>query len=294
MDIQAIKTFIQVAKSESFLKAAQDLNYAQSTVTMQMQKLEKELGFPLFERIGRKNHITIAGKEFLVYAEKILNLTKRASIIGQDLKSMKGIIRIGILESLLFSRLLSVISVFSNNFPNLEINIKIGQTVELKELLKQNKLDVIYVSTDANVDPSLKCCLQNKEKLVFVASKTHPLAKSNKVSAQEIFDYPFIITEPTGFCYKLLSKISAQNNCTLSHSVVVDSVAAIKNLLPVVQSIAFLPEYSLNKSTDSNQLTVISTDITPQIYYSQFLCTRDKWISPFIEELILEIKKSYK
>ena len=83
MDTQAIKTFIQVANLGSFTKAAEELRYAQSTVTMQIQRLEEELGFPLFERIGRKSCLTPGGQNFLPKATQILRLLQEASAVTE-------------------------------------------------------------------------------------------------------------------------------------------------------------------------------------------------------------------
>ena len=292
MDIQNIKTFMCVAKLENYSKAAEELNYAQSTVTMQLQNLEKELGFQLFERIGRKNHLTLAGKEFLVYAEELLSLTEKIGFIWKDIKTLKGIIRIGILESLLFAKLLPVLSTFRKNFPNLEVNIKIGQTSELKELLKQNKLDIIYVSTDENTDPALNCCYKKRDELVFAVSPNHTLASSENIKTEEVFKYPFILTEPTGYCYKRLSEIAAEKNCTLQHGIVVDSISAIITLVNQGNSVAFLPKYSLKESIEQRKLAVVSSDLPSQFYYSQLLCNKGKWMSPFIHELISNIKEN--
>ena len=55
MNIRSLQTFIRVVELKSFTKAACELNYVQSTVTMQIQQLEKELGYPLFDRIGKKS-----------------------------------------------------------------------------------------------------------------------------------------------------------------------------------------------------------------------------------------------
>lgn len=293
MDIQSIKTFMYVAKHESFSKAAQELNYAQSTVTMQLQRLEKELGFPLFERIGRKNYLTPAGTEFLSYAEQILQLVEQAGSISYDLRSTKGIIKIGILESLLFSGFLSVIASFKKNFPNIDVNIKIGHSTDLMELLKQNKLDIIYISTDKLVDPALNCCFKNEEELVFAASVSHPLTSGKNLSAETIFDYSFVVTEPTGYCYKQLNKISTQNKCFLKQSMVINSVAAVKEMLLKGDYIAFLPKYALMDAVENKELTILSTKFPKQTYYTQILCAKNKWLSPFIKELIDEIKKSY-
>lgn len=54
MEIKNIKTFLKVSATQNFSKAAQQLGYSQSAVTIQIQQLEKELGIPLFERIGKK------------------------------------------------------------------------------------------------------------------------------------------------------------------------------------------------------------------------------------------------
>ena len=74
MEIRHLKTFLGVAKALSFNKAAEHLNYAQSSVSAQIQALEEELGVQLFDRLGRRILLTEAGIRLLDYAEKILQL----------------------------------------------------------------------------------------------------------------------------------------------------------------------------------------------------------------------------
>ncbi len=68
MEIRNLITFTKVAETQSLSKAAKALGYAQSTVTMQMQQLEQELGTQLYERVGKQIRITQTGQEFLSYA----------------------------------------------------------------------------------------------------------------------------------------------------------------------------------------------------------------------------------
>lgn len=110
MDIKNVKTFIKVAELGSFTKAAEELLYVQSTVTIQIKQLEKELGFPLFDRVGRKIFLTAAGEEFLSLAYELVNMLSSAERIGG--KSQQTLLRIGVSESLLFS----VITDFLPNF----------------------------------------------------------------------------------------------------------------------------------------------------------------------------------
>ena len=66
MEIRNLITFTKVAETQSLSKAAKALGYAQSTVTMQMQQLEQELGAQLYERVGKQIRITQTGQEFSV------------------------------------------------------------------------------------------------------------------------------------------------------------------------------------------------------------------------------------
>ena len=288
MDLQNIKTFLCLANLENFTRAAEELNYAQSTVTSQIQQLEKELGFPLFERIGRKNHLTSGGKEFLIYANEILSLMEKAGTINQNLRNKKGTLKIGVLESLLFSNLIFLLPQMQQQFPHLEIVIKIGQSTELISLLKQNQLDIIYISNAQNTDSSLQCCYQKQEKMVFAVSKKHPLAKMNTITAKDIFQYSFVATEPTGYCFGRLQKLASEYQQTLQYNITVDSVTAIVSLLKNSNLVAFLPEYAL----DTNSLFILSTELPCQIYYSQLLCSKDKWHSPFLEQFISIVQQN--
>ena len=74
LDLRELKTFQAVAAEKSFTRAAGSLNYAQSSVTAQIQSLEADLGIPLFDRLGRQVELTTAGRQLLGYADRLLNL----------------------------------------------------------------------------------------------------------------------------------------------------------------------------------------------------------------------------
>ncbi len=76
MDVKNLNTFIYVAELGSFTRAAERLNFSQSTVSFQIRQLETELGFPLFERINHTVVLTQKGREVLLYAHQIRKLTE--------------------------------------------------------------------------------------------------------------------------------------------------------------------------------------------------------------------------
>ena len=71
MEIRNVLTFLKVAGTQNFSKAAEQLGYSQSAVTIQIQQLEKELGIPLFERMGKRVYLTEKGQEFITYAREL-------------------------------------------------------------------------------------------------------------------------------------------------------------------------------------------------------------------------------
>jgi DNA-binding transcriptional LysR family regulator len=84
LDLRQVRTFAEVARARSFTKAAVQLHYAQSSVTAQVHALERELGLPLFNRLGRQVELTEAGRQFLHHAEKLICLAEEATLDTED------------------------------------------------------------------------------------------------------------------------------------------------------------------------------------------------------------------
>lgn len=292
MDIKNIRTFVRVAELKSFTKAAEEMNYVQSTVTMQIKQIEKELGYPLFDRIGKKVSLTMNGNQFLSYAYEILNVMEKADNIANDSENISGKLRIGVTESLMFGVLVDLLPEFKKKHKNLDLTFKTGHTTDLIEELKHNELDMIYISKSINTDPELCYYYKREEKLVFICGNENPYANRENISIKELFENPFIVTEKEGICYKRLSEIAARNNSVVFNSIEVDSVYVITELIKHGMGFGFLPEYSVSKQIEKGVLKELKVDIEPQIYYSQILCHKSRWVSPFMSDLIETIKTS--
>ena len=293
MDIRNIQTFIRAAELGSFTKVADEMQYVQSTVSMQIQQLERELGYPLFDRIGKRVSLTALGAEFLSYAYKITQAMQEASSLNKNAEDTWGTLRVGILESLLFANMLALLPQFKNTYKNLNLQLKMGQTTELLQQLKQNQLDMVYLSAGLNTDPDLCCYYKRAEQLVFISSPDHPVAKKKKIPVRELFSYDFVVTEHSGICYGRLRELAAQHNGSLCASVEVDSTIAIASLVQKNMALAFLPKYSVQKQLEEKSLIAVDVDLEPQIYYSQILSHKRRWVSPFMKELIARIAAAY-
>lgn len=286
MDVRNIQTFIRVAELSSFTQVAREMNYVQSTVTMQIQQLERELGYPLFDRIGKKVSLTALGTEFLAYAYEVMHLLQRAQGLGEENAALHGTLRVGVLESLLYGPLLPLLPRFRAAYPNVDLQLKMGQTTELLRELKENKLDMVYLSAELNTDPDLRCCYRRLEERVFIGAPAHPVAGKRKVAMEELFGYDFLVTERGGICYGRLRELAAQRGVLLRDAVEVDSTAVITELVAKGMGLAFLPAYSVAKPIADGKVVRVDADVPPQTYYSQILCHKSRWMSPFMTGLV--------
>lgn len=286
MDLVNIETFLHIVEVGSFSKAADDLGYAQSTVTAQIQVLEKELGHTLFERVGRKNHLTDAGTQFLQYARDIHYTLQKAATIGQQSDDAPVTLRIGVLESLLRRTALQIVPALRSRFRNARVFIKVGQAAELMQMLRQNQLDMAYISDEISTDPLLRCCYKRAERMVFLASTGHPCAGRSQLKPEDILAYPLIVTEPSGPCYSHLLRLAACVGMTPNYDVMVDNIGAIAELLADNVSAAFLPAYAMEQYGSSHHLTILEAAMPDQLYYSQILTRQSRWPSKAMEHFI--------
>lgn len=293
MDLRNLQTFIQAAELGSFTKAAEESQYVQSTVSTQIQQLEKELGYPLFDRIGKRVSLTALGERFLSYAYQITQAVQDASNLDKSPEDVRGALRIGLLESLLFGNMLPLLPWFKSTYKNVDLRLKMGQTSELLQQLRQNQLDMVYLSADLNTDPELRCLYRRREQLIFVASPQHPLANQSEISVSQLLSWDFVVTEHAGICYGRLRALAAWHNTTLYASVEVDSTVAIAELVEHNMALAFLPEYSVRRQLEQRKMVKLNVNLEPQIYYSQILCHKNRWVTPFMENLISRIKLTY-
>ena len=291
MELINIKTFLQVVDSGSVAKAAQVLQYAQSTVTAQIKTLEKDLGVPLFERIGRKNHLTNEGIEFLQYANELNYIFQKVSTVGHQPKDAPFSLRIGVLQSLLFCTLLDVMPIFRKEYPNAQISIKMGNTVEVLHMLHQNQLDLAYISGSLNTDPSLVQLYARKERMVFVSSPNHKLAKRRHITLDEMLEYPFILTEPSGQSYQTFYNLVVKANKTFKCSISVNDVVAISKFLRDNESLSFLPHPAISYSLQTNKLAILDVDVPEPSYYSQVLMRKNTWVTAAVNYLLDIIKE---
>ena len=128
LDLRQVRTFLEVARTRSFTRAAAQLYYAQSSVTSQVQSLEKDLGLPLFNRLGRQVELTAAGRQFLTHAEKLICAAEQARLSIQNDGRIAGPLVVSASESLLTYRMPELLQTFQATYPEVQLMLHADAT----------------------------------------------------------------------------------------------------------------------------------------------------------------------
>jgi len=180
LDVEVLRTFVAIAETGSFTRAAQQVYRTPSAVSMQIKRLEEMLGRAMFVREPRQVHLTPEGETLLGYARQMLELNDEA--VGQFLSpQVGGTVRLGTPDDLGTRVLPNVLSQFSRSYPGVQVNVRVGRSPDLMRRLDIGELDIALLITEAERRPHPLAEVVFREPLVWagreggVAAQRTPL-----------------------------------------------------------------------------------------------------------------------
>ena len=286
MELRNVATFLRVAECESFTKAAEQLGYVQSTVTIQIQQLEAEIGVPLFDRIGKHVSLTSSGQEFMGYATQMMQIAECSLLLGKPPKEMGGVLRLGILESLFNWVLCDQIPQYHRDFPKIILETRMTSGDDLLQMLKHNELDMIFFLGKKTTERDFIRACAHLINIVFVTYPEHPLAGRGPVSLADVVRQPMILAEGKAVHGRALEEEAAQKNLYIAPFLEIDNSVSIVSLLKQKLGISFLPEYVVRSSVQKGELVILPAEDCSVQLWSQVFYHKSKWVTPPMDSLI--------
>ncbi|MGN0349846.1 MAG: LysR family transcriptional regulator [Roseburia sp.] len=286
MEIRQLVTFIKVVQLQSFSKAAENLGYSQSAVTVQIRLLEEDLNTKLFDRIGKHITLTAHGQQFLSHAYNILNEVNNAKLSLNDDAELNKPLHIGTIESLCFSKLPPILSYFRENYPKVAIRITTASPEELIEMMEHNQLDLIYILDEPKYNNNWNKVMEVRENIVFVASPTSKAADTHPLKLGKLLEYPFFLTEKNANYRRALDHYLASRKMFLSPFLEISNTEFIIKMLTESNGISFLPYFTVRKSVEEGKLTLLDVDSFQVSMYRQIFHHKDKWMTREMAEFI--------
>lgn len=286
MEFRQLKTFITVVKELSFTKAAEQLGYAQSSVTSQIQTLEEEFDTVLFERLGRQIKLTKDGEYLFHYATQILKLSDEAKDLKQKALIPKGPLTIGTAESLCIHRLPNLFKIIRSSYPAIDLRLDFEGARNYRTLLRKNLIDLAILLDVPCHESDLTAHTLFVEPMSVIAPASHPLAAKCAVTPYDLNGEALILT-PEGCTYRcIFESILAQAGSKPASVMGVSSNEVIKRFVADGWGIGFLPRIVIEPELCTGELIELAWNGPDFAIYTQLIYHKNKWHSPALEAFI--------
>lgn len=286
MELRQLTTFRTIAQAGSFSRAATALNYAQSTVSAQIQSLEEELGVSLFDRLGKTVVLTDAGQTLLGYAEKILNLADEARTTVASGDVLTGSLTISAAETLCAYRMPAILREFRQRYPQVEVTLRLNPEGNLEQALRDGAMDVAFIMGEPFQASNLTVRSLATEPLLILAPPDHSLAAAETVSFADLQDEPVILTERT--CLYRRMFLRALRTAGVQPATIMEfhSIEAIKQSVMVGLGLTLLPLLAVKSEIAHNKLVPLNWIGRDFEVVIQMVWHKDKWLSPALQAFL--------
>ena len=184
MNLSQLHYFLAIIEAGGFARAADQLSISQPSLSAGIKKLEQELGVALFERRGRRAVLTLAGQSFAQRARKILQEYQSALSDVREFQDMP-ILRLGVLCTLLFASIASLVSQFRIQYPQVTIELHDSHTDDLSNWLEAGKVDLAVTVLGRNENPRTSLELFH-QRLLLAVPVSHPFANRRTVALTDL------------------------------------------------------------------------------------------------------------
>lgn len=193
MDLDQLRYFLHVAKRQNFTRAAEDLKISQPALSRSIQRLEEELGQPVFERKTRSVSLTDAGTLLQARAQQMLTILEDTKAEITD-DGQSGRVRVGAIPTIAPYFLPNVLRQFANEFPKATLIVQEHTTDALLKSCTQGEIDLAILALPISAK-YLEVEEMFEEELLLVLPPDHPLVVKERIRLVDVEPYPFVLLD---------------------------------------------------------------------------------------------------
>ncbi|WP_062646369.1 LysR family transcriptional regulator [Streptomyces maremycinicus] len=277
MDTRVLRTFAALARTGSFTAAAAELHLAQSTVTVQIRALERELRVRLFDRLPSGTVLTETGARLLERARHVLDAEDRLRHEAHGTAPVEGSVTIGASESLCAYRLPLAVAGLNRGLPGVDIHMRaVATPAEAADQLAAGRTDFALLLEPRIEVPQLESQAIGAEPLVLVAAPGHPLAHTGTPLRGLAGHTVFLLEEgcsySDAFARDLLALPGESPRVTRF-----GSIEAARACVEAGLGLALLPEVGVRADLASGRLCAAQNFPPVPV---QMMWHRGRWITP--------------
>ena len=293
MDIHQLKTFITLAKTSHFSRAAEELFLTQPAVSNHIKALEEYYQVSLFQKVDQKYVLTEPGKILYSYAEKLFN------IINETKRSLDGFnhldfgsLFIGASSNIGVYVLPKLLGKFKGRYPKIEIKVSIGPTYLIESKILANEIDIGIVEAPTR-SAEIVDAFHWEEKLSLIVSPHHPWAKSNKIDPTQLLDEFFIVGEKGSGTRKVMADALGEIVNKLLILLELGSTEAVKKAVEENLGVSVVMDCSVTRELKQKTLKTVAISETDLKKMINVVHLKGKYCTPAFNEFVKFLHRSY-
>lgn len=265
MNLSHLQTYIKVASTQSFTRAAQDLFITQPTVTHHIQSLEQELGYQLFVRSSSEIRLTVEGKQLLQKAHEIFRIIDdiKGTAMSQE-SGMCGTLNIAASSVMGTYFLTPIFKTLLETYPHVDIRLHFGNAYTTATWVQNSFVDLGFAPRSPGFS-RLKFTTLLVEPCVLAISSPRYATYSHELEHGDCANQPFIIrekgTKVHDVAMRWLKKQSWYSG--MRTPTILPDMESIKNLVLADAGITILPRCCVRRYLDQGLMKEVKTDIKP-------------------------------
>jgi DNA-binding transcriptional LysR family regulator len=292
VDFKSIETFLWVVTLGSFRGAAQRLNTTQPAISQRIAQLEREMGVKLLSREHRMASPTPSGRQLMVYAEKLIGLRSEMMAEIGDRSATRGVMRLGVAETIVHTWLPRLIKSVNAAYPNLSLEIEVDITPNLSARLLAQEIELAFV-----VGPLSAAGMRNRVlcdyPIGFLASPALGLG-SAPLTVHDLAKFPIITFPRKTQPYEIVRSLFNRPDLPPIRLHASASLATVIHMAIEGLGIAVIPTAIVQNELADGRLQLLSTDlkISPLTFSASWLASPDTVAVELVADLAGKIAQS--
>lgn len=261
--LRQLQIFEAIARLGSFTRAAEELYLAQPTVSTQIKRLTEAVEMPLFDYVGRGVQLTEAGRALLDAARQVFDALDRVEMKVADLKGLKqGYLRLGVITIAKYFAP-EALGAFCQKYPGVEVSLKVTNRERLLQRLARHEDDLYILGRVPPAEFDIEAIPFAPNPLYVMAHPTHPLARSKRISLDQLTEEYFIMRERGSGTRATVERLFASKGLKPRVRMELGSNEAIKHAIVGKLGISVLSLHTVSLEAGSAPLVILDVEGFP-------------------------------
>jgi LysR family transcriptional regulator, low CO2-responsive transcriptional regulator len=288
LTLHQLQVFVTVADNQSFTRAAEELLLTQPAVSMQIKALERAVGIPLLDHVGKHPQLTEAGQELYARASRILELTADTA---ESMLTLRGAwrrrLRVIATTTVGIYVVPTLLGQFHNRHPDVEIQLEVANWERTCERLLDREADVGIAGPHPHGFLRMEPFLEDE--LVVIAGPSHALASRTKIPLEELAREPMLVREVGSGTRAAVEALFAERRIPLRRAMELSRNGAIKQVVMAGLGIGVISRMAISLELAMGILCMLDVEGFPLVRAWHFITQAGVALPPAAETFRAEV-----